>query len=182
MARLRAAAGVSLALVALHGVGAAGQLPLGRAEPEGVAELAEACGVAAQEAVCWELALAALAVQRGVGLASALGSDIPGTASTVGLRLGSTPRLSLSVGAAGAWVGRPFVGAGRGRARAVDDCHRASRGRRDRGERGNTLRAGESGGSCRSTPRSTSRASGSPGGRASNRPPPGWALGGGSGY
>ena len=112
-ARFRAAV-VSVALVALLGVGASGQLPLGRAEPEGVAELAEACGVTAQEAVCRELALAALAVQRGVGLASALGSDIPGTASTVGLRMGSTPRLSLSVGAAGAWVGRPFVGADAG--------------------------------------------------------------------
>ena len=101
-------------MAALPGVGASGQLPLGRAEPEGVAELAEACGATSPEAVCWELALAALAVQRGVGLASALGSDIPGTASTVGLRMGSTPRLSLSVGAAGAWVGRPFVGADAG--------------------------------------------------------------------
>ena len=115
MARLRAAAGVSLvALVALSRAGVAGQLPLGRAEPKGVADLAEACGVTAPEAVCWELALAALAVQRGVGMASTLGSDIPGTASTVGLRLGSRPRLSLSVGAAGAWVGRPFVGADAG--------------------------------------------------------------------
>ena len=109
-----AAAAALVGLLACWRVPAAGQLPLGRAEPEGVVELVGECRDGAPEAVCRQLALAALAAQRGVGLASALGSDIPGTASTVGLRMGSTPRLALSVGVAGAWVGRPFAGADAG--------------------------------------------------------------------
>ncbi len=85
------------------------ELPRGRAETEGVVELA---GVCAEEspaggAACRELALAALAVQRGAGLGSALGSDVPGTASTAGHRLGGVPRIAFSIGLAGFQLAMP---------------------------------------------------------------------------
>ena len=60
---------------------------------------------------CRELALAALAVERGVGLGSALGGDVPGTASTAGRRLGSVPRIAFSIGLAGFRMGMPRVSA-----------------------------------------------------------------------
>ena len=89
------------------------ELPRGRTEPEGVPELAAACAGESPDRVspCRELALAALAVQRGVGLGSALGSDVPGTASTAGRRLGSVPRIAFSIGLAGFEMGMPRVSA-----------------------------------------------------------------------
>ena len=89
------------------------ELPRGRTEPEGVVELAGACAAENPDRVsaCRELALAALAVQRGVGLASALGSDVPGTASTAGRRLGNVPRIAFSVGLNGLQLGMPQVSA-----------------------------------------------------------------------
>ena len=76
-------------------------------------KLAAACAGESSERVfpCRELALAALAVQRGVGLASALGSDVPGTTSTAGRRLGSVPRITFSVGLTGLQLGMPRVSA-----------------------------------------------------------------------
>ena len=94
--------------------GVSGQeLPRGRTEPEGVAELAAACAGedSGRVSPCRELALAALAVQRGVGLGSALGSDVPGTASTAGRRLGNVPRIAFSVGLAGHQLAIPRVAA-----------------------------------------------------------------------
>lgn len=75
----------------------------------GVGELAGACarGRPGLVPVCRELALGAMAVQRGVGLASAAGSDIPGSPSTLGRRMGRLPRLGLSLSAAGARVQMP---------------------------------------------------------------------------
>lgn len=90
---------------------AAGQsdaLPRGSAR--GVTELAEQCAPAAPLIVhCRELALAAMAIQRGAGLASALGSDVPGTPSTLGRRLGRVPRTSFSLSALGVRTAMPRV-------------------------------------------------------------------------
>ena len=71
------------------------------ARVEGVDDLAERCiaGSTRFLSTCREMALAAMAVQQGVGLASALGSDIPGTPSTHGRRLGLMPRVGLTVSA-----------------------------------------------------------------------------------
>lgn len=44
---------------------------------------------------CLETALAAQAVRGEIAVMAAGGSDVPGTASTVGRRLGTTPRISL---------------------------------------------------------------------------------------
>ena len=84
-----------------------------RSVVEGVADLAERChgGNSRLVSRCRELALAAMAVQQGAGLASALGSDIPGTPSTLGRRLGTVPRVGLSVSGLGLRVGVPRVAA-----------------------------------------------------------------------
>lgn len=90
--------------------------PLAAQVPEssvrGVAELAQRCaaGRAGLLPACSELALGAMAVQRGVGLASAAGSDIPGSPSTLGRRMGRMPRLGLSLSAAGTRMQMPGLG------------------------------------------------------------------------
>lgn len=78
-----------------------------------MAELARDCaGIgSARVSACRELALAALAVQRGVGLASALGSDVPGTPSTAGRRMGTSPRITFSAGLTGHELAMPRVSA-----------------------------------------------------------------------
>ena len=75
----------------------------------GVADLAGACalGRPGLVPVCRELALGVMAVQRGVGLASAAGSDIPGSPSTLGRRMGRLPRLGLSLSSEGARAQTP---------------------------------------------------------------------------
>ncbi|NNF28680.1 MAG: hypothetical protein HKN73_15760, partial [Gemmatimonadetes bacterium] len=65
---------------------------------------------------CQELALAAAAVQRSAGLASGLGSPVPGSASTLGLRLGSVPRVTAAVAPFLVRVGLPDLPAGDGTA------------------------------------------------------------------
>ncbi|MCY4400465.1 MAG: hypothetical protein OXE96_14165 [Gemmatimonadetes bacterium] len=88
------------------------KLPVSRFSVEGVADLASRCsggGGAILSIPCRELSLAVMAVHRGVGLASALGSDIPGSASTMGRRLGSTPRIGVSVSAAGLRLAMPRI-------------------------------------------------------------------------
>ena len=113
--RLRRIVRGPLALVAscLAVIGnlSAQELPRGRTEAEGVAELAADCagGRPDEVSTCRELALLALAVQRGVGLGSALGSDVPGTSSTAGRRLGNVPRVAFSLGLAGLRMGMPRV-------------------------------------------------------------------------
>ncbi len=78
---------------------------------EGVVDLAERCtaGSAPFLSTCREMALAAMAVQQGVGLASALGSDIPGTSSTHGRRLGLMPRVGVAISALALRTGLPNV-------------------------------------------------------------------------
>ncbi len=91
---------------------AAGQsLGADYAKLEGVVDLAERCaaGQAGLMSTCREMSLAVMAVQRGVGLASVLGSDIPGTPSTHGRRLGLVPRFGVSVSASALRAGMPNV-------------------------------------------------------------------------
>lgn len=78
----------------------------------GVTELAQGCalGRAALVPACRELAIGAMAVQRGVGLASAAGSDVPGSPSTLGRRMGRTPRFGLSVSTVGTRLSLPGLG------------------------------------------------------------------------
>ena len=65
---------------------------------QGVEEVAAKCATAnaALRPWCREVALGVQAIQGGVGLLASLGSEIPGTASTLGRRFGETPRVSLS--------------------------------------------------------------------------------------
>ena len=89
------------------------ELPRGRTEVEGATALALLCAGndTGRVSACRGLILAAMAVQRGVGLASALGSDIPGTSSTSGRRMGSVPRLGFALAATGVGIGMPRVSA-----------------------------------------------------------------------
>jgi hypothetical protein len=64
----------------------------------------EAGGV---ELTCTEAAVAARAVQGHVALLGGLGAEVPGSAGTLGRRLGTTPRVSLSARASLASVGVP---------------------------------------------------------------------------
>ncbi len=72
---------------------------LGRSDLRGLTELVERCTAGDEDLVssCREVGLAAMSLQQGVGLLGVLGSDIPGNASTLGRRLGSMPRLGLTV-------------------------------------------------------------------------------------
>jgi len=106
---------VCLAVLVLSGVRTpavlAQDLPSFGASVDGIAELADLCagntpGLAAR---CRELALTTLAIQQGVGLATALGSDNPGTASTLGKRLGAAPRISVAFSAIGLPMQMPRV-------------------------------------------------------------------------
>ena len=94
----------------------AGALVPGSAAAQGLPGLAESCaGVnVALTAWCQELALAGAAIQRTTGLAASLGSDIPGTASTLGLRMGSAPRVGLSLTPLWVRVAIPDIGRGDG--------------------------------------------------------------------
>ncbi|MEJ2203805.1 MAG: hypothetical protein P8170_06820 [Gemmatimonadota bacterium] len=56
---------------------------------------------------CAELAVTARAIQGQVGFLSGLGSEVSGIASTLGRRLGSTPRVSVGARAAFMSVGLP---------------------------------------------------------------------------
>ncbi len=117
--RCRGIAAVLAALAGAWSVSVSAQeLPRGRTGVEGVIELAMLCAAGSSDrtSTCRELVLAAMAVQRGVGLASALGSDVPGTSSTAGRRLGSVPRLGFALAATGIGMGMPRVSA-----RSVED-------------------------------------------------------------
>lgn len=112
--RCRAVVAVLAALVGAWSASVSAQeLPRGRTEVEGVTELAMLCagGDSKRTSACRELVLAAMAVQWGVGLASALGSDVPGTPSTAGRRMGSVPRLGFALAATGIGMGMPRVSA-----------------------------------------------------------------------
>lgn len=68
------------------------------AAQESVLELADECGSGDPELRSWcrEVALALQAAQGGVGFLSAGGDELPGSASTVGWRLGSVPRVTVA--------------------------------------------------------------------------------------
>ena len=100
--------GAAVAFVAPPSATAQSTTPI-ESSAKGVTELAAQCadGRSALEVPCRELALAAMAMQQGAGLASALGSDIPGTPSTLGRRLGRVPRISFSLSALGVRTAMP---------------------------------------------------------------------------
>ena len=83
-----------------------------RSTVRGLTELAQGCalGRAALVPACRELAIGAMAAQRGVGLASGAGSDVPGSPSTLGRRMGRTPRIGLSLSAVGTRLSLPGLG------------------------------------------------------------------------
>ncbi|MEX1183440.1 MAG: hypothetical protein WEF86_09405 [Gemmatimonadota bacterium] len=58
---------------------------------------------------CGNVTDAALILQPRLGLAASGGNPVPGTASTLGMRIGSTPRFSLGLRATAADVGLPPV-------------------------------------------------------------------------
>lgn len=93
---------VVMALLTLGGSGVRAQ--------EHVFELRDRCATGVPfEEHCLEAALAAVATQGAVGLTLAGGSDHPGTASTLGRRLGSSPRVGLSFRVGGTWADGPDV-------------------------------------------------------------------------
>ncbi len=114
---MRSVCGVSLCLAVLvvSGVGTpaalAQDLPSLGASVDGIVELADLCAgnTPGLTSRCRELALTTLAIQQGVGLATALGSDNPGTASTLGKRLGAAPRISVAFSAIGLPMQMPRV-------------------------------------------------------------------------
>ncbi len=73
--------------------------------------LVSTCGAGRVEvqALCGEAALALRASRAAVGLLAAGGSDLPGSGSTVGLRLGAIPRVSLSLSAGGVRASFPEI-------------------------------------------------------------------------
>ncbi len=109
-ARLPSAAWLPLAIALAAPPLAAQAVP--ESSVRGVTELAARCATGRPGLLpaCNELALGAMVVQRGVGLASAAGSDIPGSPSTLGRRMGRMPRLGLSLSAAGTRMQMPGLG------------------------------------------------------------------------
>ncbi len=68
------------------------------AAAQNLSSLAQACaaqGSAAVRAPCQSTILAAQAIRGGIAVAGAMGNELAGTSSTLGRRLGRTPRVSL---------------------------------------------------------------------------------------
>ncbi len=79
--------------------------------------LAAACPVAPTGSAfnsCLVVAQAAMIAQSRLALAAAGGAPLLGNASTLGMRLGSTPRVAVQLRASGARLTMPAVGAGNG--------------------------------------------------------------------
>lgn len=75
--------------------------------------LAQRCAAAgADMTACTELAVAARSLQAATGLLAGLGSEVPGSAGTLGLRLGSSPRIAFSMRTAFTHVGVPDLNDG----------------------------------------------------------------------
>ena len=76
-----------------------------------VESLTAACGggVAPLEAWCQEVALGFQALQRGIGLSVTGGSDLPGSGSTLGRRLGSAPRIAFTLKGNAVHLGIPQI-------------------------------------------------------------------------
>ncbi len=58
---------------------------------------------------CNQVALAAVSVQPGIGVVAAMGNPVAGTASTVGMRMGASPRVSLTARIGAALVAAPRI-------------------------------------------------------------------------
>ncbi len=75
---------------------------------QSVTTLAQSCvSAGGPQASCTETAVTAAAVQGFTGLLAGLGSEVPGSASTLGRRLGLTPRFSLGIRASLPHVAMP---------------------------------------------------------------------------
>ncbi len=80
----------------------------GRLTAQSLDRLATSCSDAGGDVVrCAELAVTARALQGHLGLMSGLGPEVAGSASTLGRRLGTTPRIAIEVRAAFAHLGLP---------------------------------------------------------------------------
>jgi hypothetical protein len=86
-------AAVVCAAVLLH----AGASLHDRAAAQTLREQCAAAVLEANRAFCRDAADAAFIVQPRIGIAAAAGNPVPGTASTLGMRIGSMPRISLGV-------------------------------------------------------------------------------------
>jgi hypothetical protein len=83
-------------------------LGAGAAQAQSVEDLAQRCVTAGAGATrCAELAVAARALQGGAGILAGLGSEVSGSAGTLGRRLGTTPRIAGGARAAFAHVALP---------------------------------------------------------------------------
>lgn len=93
--------GVGLARIGLPAAGAA----------QGLESLVSSCsrGLGGGEPRCRQVALALEGVRGLLGGAAALGTEVPGSASTLGYRLQRMPRLSLAGRVGGAWTRIPAV-------------------------------------------------------------------------
>jgi hypothetical protein len=103
--------------VTLSLLGLLAAVPLWSASPlqgQGIRDLAAACGGDREVVLAWcqETALAAQAAQGGLGLAAAGGSDMPGSASTLGWRYQRSPRLALTARGTLARSAMPGLGGG----------------------------------------------------------------------
>lgn len=95
--------------VAVGFLGAVFSAPLTSAAQD-IDELAARCVEAGHPSLsCTELAVSARAIQGQVGFLAGLGSEVPGSAGTLGRRLGATPRVSLSLRAGFMSMGLPDV-------------------------------------------------------------------------
>ena len=88
-----------------------GLLPGAPAVAQDVASLTVACGdgSASMGAWCQEVALGFQALQRGIGLSVTGGSDLPGSGSTLGRRLGSVPRIAFTLKGSAVRLGIPRI-------------------------------------------------------------------------
>jgi hypothetical protein len=84
------------------------------AQGQGVRELALVCGEGSEATLSWcqETALAAQAAQGGLGLAASGGSDMPGSASTLGWRYPRSPKYSVSARTSFSRISMPSLGGG----------------------------------------------------------------------
>ena len=82
------------------------------AEAQDVASLTVMCGGGGSSSLgawCQEVALGLQALQRGIGLSVTGGSDLPGSGSTLGRRLGSVPRIAFTLKGNAIRLGTPRI-------------------------------------------------------------------------
>lgn len=106
--RLRRATSAGLAPALLTVVLAAGLGAPAPARAQDVEKLASTCSAGgASDIRCTELAVTARALQGHLGLLAGAGSEVSGSASTLGRRLGTTPRVALEARASFAHMSLP---------------------------------------------------------------------------